>query len=64
MQAKTGDRITVSGHKVGDAERHGLIIDVRGDDGGPPYLVVWDDDPGEHLLFPGSDATITVTKKR
>ena len=64
MQAKTGDRITVQGHKVGDRVRQGVIIDVRGSDGAPPYVVIWDNDPGEHLLFPGSDAAITAKRKR
>ena len=64
MKAKNGDRITVQGHKVGDPERHGVIIDVRGAEGAPPYMVKWDNDPGEHLLFPGSDAIITAKRKR
>ena len=64
MRAKNGDRITVHGHKVGDPERQGVIIDVRGSDGDPPYLVIWDKERGEHLVFPGSDAVITAKGKR
>lgn len=62
MKAKPGDWITIQGHKVGEAERHGRIIDVRGSDGGPPFMVQWGDDPGEHLLFPGSDAVVSRTR--
>ena len=29
-----------------------------GEDGGPPYLVRWEEDGHEGLLFPGSDAVI------
>ena len=58
MQAKTGDRILVHGHRVGDPEREGVIIDVRGEDGAPPYVVKWNHDDGEHLFFPGTDAVI------
>lgn len=64
MQAKTGDRILVHGRKVGAPEREGRIIDVRGKDGSPPYLVKWNDDPGEHLFFPGTDAVIEKSRKR
>lgn len=59
MQAQSGDQIVVHGRKVGDPERTGVIIDVRGTDGAPPYIVRWDGDPAEHLIFPGSDAVIT-----
>jgi hypothetical protein len=43
-------------------ERHATIVGVQGDDGGPPYVVHWaDDPPGEphdHLFYPGPDADI------
>ena len=59
MRAGPGDQIVVHGRKVGDPERSGVIIDVRGEDGAPPYIVRWGDDPDEHLFFPGSDVAIT-----
>ena len=55
MQAKTGDRLVVEGHTVGSARREGEILEVRGEDGGPPYVVRWDDGH-EGLCFPGTDA--------
>ncbi len=58
MRAKIGDRITVRGRKVGDPSRHGQIVEVRGSEGAPPYLVLWDNETGEHLVYPGSDALI------
>jgi hypothetical protein len=60
MRAEKGNRIVVRGRKVGDGGRAGVIVDVRGADGSPPYLVRWDNDPAEHLIFPGSDALITA----
>ncbi|MFV2039331.1 MAG: DUF1918 domain-containing protein [Acidimicrobiales bacterium] len=63
MHAEPGDEINVHGRRVGDRERSGVIIDVRGTDGAPPYIVRWDDDPGEHLIFPGSDAILTPAGK-
>lgn len=57
MQATEGDEIVVRGHHVGEAERRGVIIDVRGDDGGPPFVVRWSDG-NEDLFVPSSDALI------
>ncbi len=63
MHAKTGDKILVPGRRVGDPERSGVIIDVRGSDGAPPYMVRWDNDPGEHMIFPGSNAILMPTSE-
>ncbi len=57
MNANVGDRIIVRGHQVGEANREGVIAEVRGADGTPPYVVRWSDGH-EALFFPGSDATI------
>ena len=58
MRAKVGDRITVRGRRVGDSTRSGVIAEVRGSNGSPPYLVRWESEQGEHLIYPGSDALI------
>ena len=60
MQAAAGDRVVIRGHQVGGVQRTGLILEVRGENGAPPYIVRWDDDPEQHdhLFFPGSDADI------
>lgn len=58
MHAKLGDRIVVQSRRVGMPERIGSIVEVRGPDGQPPYVVCWFDRPGEHLFFPGADATV------
>lgn len=57
MRAKVGDRLHVFGHTVGERDRIGEIIEVRGTDGGPPYLVRFDDGQ-ERLVFPGPDAVV------
>lgn len=64
MQAKRGDRILIHGQRVGDPDRKGIIIDVRGADGAPPYVVEWADQEGEHLFFPGPDAMIRPGRSR
>ncbi len=58
MHASVGDEIIIAGHVVGEAKRVGLIVEVRGDDGSPPYRVRWDDSGRTTLLFPGYDAAI------
>ncbi len=57
MQASVGDRLVVHGLHVDDPERAGEILEVHGKDGGPPYVVHWDDGH-EGLVFPGPDATV------
>ncbi|MGZ4707877.1 MAG: DUF1918 domain-containing protein [Acidimicrobiales bacterium] len=58
MEAQAGDKLVVKGHRVGDHDRIGTIHEVRGDQGSAPYVVEWDDQPGEHVIWPGSDAAI------
>ena len=47
---------------MGRVERRATIVEVRGEDGGPPYVVHWEDDPHDvphdHLFFPGPDADV------
>jgi len=60
--AEKGDVVVIRGHAVDAPERRGVIVETRGADGGPPFLVQWLDDtsaePHEVLFFPGSDADI------
>lgn len=62
MQVAVGDVLVIRGHKIGAPERRATVLEVRGDDGGPPYVVRWHDDPSdqphEHLFFPSSDADV------
>ena len=58
MQARVGDRIVIRGHRVGQPLRDGEVLEVRGSDGGPPYIVRWEDDGHETLFVPGSDADV------
>lgn len=58
MFAKVGDRILVRGHRMGQADRHCLVLEVHNEQGEPPYVVQWDDSDHHDLYFPGSDATV------
>lgn len=57
MQANVGDELVVKGHHVGDEDRRGVITEVHGDDGAPPYLVRWNDGH-QSVFFPFSDTVV------
>jgi Domain of unknown function (DUF1918) len=57
MRADVGDRLIVRGHHVGDANREGVVLEVHGRDGAPPYLVRWTDGH-ESVFVPSSDTTV------
>jgi hypothetical protein len=61
MKAKIGDKIITEGAHVGDHRRIGEIIELRHEDGTPPYTVRWSDDGHEALVFPGPDTHIEST---
>lgn len=58
MRAQVGDRVRVKGHHVGDPDRCAEVVEVRGADGGPPFVVRWDDADHTTLFFPGSDCIV------
>jgi CBS domain-containing protein len=58
MRAAAGDRIVIRGHRVGEKSRTGEILEVRGLDGTPPYVVRWGDTEHETIFFPGPDADL------
>ncbi len=57
MRAAVGDRLQVHGRVVGSPDQSSEIIEIRGRDGAPPYLVRRDDGQ-EVLVFPGPDALV------
>lgn len=58
MHATIGDQLIVHGAHVDDSGREGEIIEVRGQDGEPPFLVRWFDSGHEALVYPGPDAHV------
>jgi hypothetical protein len=57
MQASVGDRLCVRGKTVETPDRFGVVIEVRGANGDPPFLVRFDDGH-ETLIFPGMDTVV------
>jgi hypothetical protein len=57
MRAMVGDKLHVHGRTVGMQEQFAEIVEVRGQDGEPPYLVRYPDGR-EGLVFPGPDSIV------
>jgi hypothetical protein len=58
LRAKPGDRLVIRGHRLGEPNRDGEILEALGEDGGPPFRVRWEDTGAVTLLYPGSDAYV------
>ena len=54
---RKGDVVVISGHRVGERERIGEILEVLGEADHVHYRVRWEDQ-SETVFYPGSDATI------
>ena len=54
---KRGDLVVVTGHRVGEPERTGEILEVLGEPGHRRYRVRWADGH-ESIFYPGSDAAV------
>jgi hypothetical protein len=48
----------VRGRRQGEHDRDAEILEVRGPDGSPPFLVRWSDTGHTGLYFPSSDAFV------
>jgi len=64
MHAKPGDHLVIQGHHVGEIDKEGEILEVRGVGGEPPFLVRWSEDERETLVFPGSDAVVQRSRRK
>ncbi len=58
MKATCGDRLILEGTHVGNPRRVGVITEVHGSNGAPPYVVRWLDSDHETLVVPGPDARV------
>lgn len=63
MKAQVGSRLLFHGNKVGSADHTGEVVEVRGADGAPPYLIRFDDG-AQRLVFPGTDCQVLAAEAR
>jgi hypothetical protein len=54
VEARVGDRIVVRSTHQGEPERTGRVLEVRGEGGGPPYVVRWDNDGHTGVFHPAA----------
>jgi hypothetical protein len=60
MRARPGDRIVLASPTIDGPVRDGEVLETRGEDGQPPYVVRWSDGH-EGLLYPGPGSILRVT---
>ena len=63
MRAAKGDRLHFEGRAVGMHEHTAVVLECRGADGAPPYLVRHAD-AHEAVVFPGPDAWVEQEIRR
>lgn len=59
MRAQVGDRLRVPPRQADEPGRDGEVLEVRGRDGAPPYVVRWEPDGHRSLYFPPADAWLS-----
>ena len=60
MRALPGDRIILAAPTIDGPLRDGEVLETRGEDGTPPYLIRWSDGH-EGLLYPGPGSVLRIT---
>ena len=60
MRARAGDRIVLAARRTGQPTRDGWVVEARGPDDGPPF-VVERSDGHTGLVYPGPGAVLRVT---
>jgi hypothetical protein len=64
MKANVGDWLVIKGTTTELADQRGLITEVHGADGAPPYVVRWLANDHVATVFPGSDALIVTAAEQ
>lgn len=60
MKAQVGDFLVVKGTTTERHDQHAEIIEVRSEDGSPPYVVRWLVTGHEATMYPGPDAVVVT----
>ena len=64
MKAKVGDWLVIKGTTIDQPDQQGLIIEVHGSDGSPPYVVRWLETDHVATVFPGTDAVVVTAAEQ
>ncbi len=64
MKAKAGDWLVLKGTHVDQTDQRGLITEVHGADGAPPYVVRWLATGHVATVIPGPDAVIVTAAEQ
>jgi uncharacterized protein DUF1918 len=64
MRANVGDWLVVKGRTNGQPEHRGMITEVHGAEGSPPYMVRWLETGHQALVFPGPDAIVVASAEQ
>jgi hypothetical protein len=64
MKANVGDWLVIKGTTTELADQRGLITEVHGADGAPPYVVRWLASGHVATVFPGSDAIVITAAEQ
>ena len=59
MRARPGDHLVLAAPHTSESTRDGEVLEVRGPDGAPPYVIRWSDGR-EGLFYPGPGALLRV----
>jgi Domain of unknown function (DUF1918) len=64
MKAQAGDWLVIKGAHVDQADQRGLITEVHGADGAPPYVVRWLATGHVATVIPGPDAVVVTAAEQ
>ena len=59
MRARLGDRIILAAEHIDEPTRDGEIVEIRGAEGAPPYVVRWSNGH-TGLIYPGPGAVLRI----
>jgi Domain of unknown function (DUF1876)/Domain of unknown function (DUF1918) len=59
MRARVGDRIILAAEHIDEPTRDGEILEIRGSEGAPPYVVRWSNGH-TGLIYPGPGAVLRI----
>lgn len=63
MKASAGDRLHMHSKHVDEVDRYAEVVEVRGREGDPPYLVRFTDGR-ESLVYPSGDCEVEPPRPR